>query len=569
MSSSELPSTQGAAATEHFTVTQRFDLKRMIESEATEVDLPVAIAELIDNSLDQTLTGKTCEVVITLDAKDSKLYFENRNTAGMDNTDFQSFMTWGLRHKEGRTYSEHGQGGKLAIVQLLDRDHGNLTIISQPANSISFKRMEIANWWQRLEQGLPFDVHSGISTEKGEKGFTRIELDGLRTDSVPANLTQLAESIGYIYAPLIKDSKLAITLRRISKGGGTVSQVNVLPIEIQFNKQQSFEQKGIPVKKGAIKFDIKWGLVDATLKESDKNARAAAYNTSALNMMEPETPYIYIRNRGRLHDKVPLSSLKLFRTGRYALASFAASVNIIEGVVERTMLKRGLSPTSPATALILNRIRDVIAPYIQEISKGSDMALSTKDKQKVKVASSKFGAVLLGLFNNQQSKIVEEFFSGPEFEFQGSSSEKPTAPTHQAPPSREGNISRNVTLPGIRGERVEGKSYKVRRIVDAIPELRIVDTFGKNVPVAELQRDTEAGRNKLVIGINFQNPEVRRLALQAKGDLGIIYLVKIGAQALYHQKWIEFAPKDSATYKEGVEEDVAKFLQKAEELKLI
>src|SRR5574340_1226265 len=145
---------------EHFTVTQRFDLQRMVESEATEVDLPVAISELIDNSLDQTLKGKPCEIVVTIDARGGKLYFENKNTAGMDKTDFQNFITWGLRHKEGRTYSEHGQGGKLAMVQLLDRSTGNLNIISQAAGSNTFRRMEIINWWQKLEQGLPFDVQS-------------------------------------------------------------------------------------------------------------------------------------------------------------------------------------------------------------------------------------------------------------------------------------------------------------------------------------------------------------------------------------------------------------------------
>jgi hypothetical protein len=562
---SQLPAERDGGI-KHFQVEQRFDLRRMIESEAVEVDLPTAMSELIDNSLDQTEDGKTCEVLVTLDPKDRKLYFKNKNTAGMDDSDFQSFMTWGLRHAKGRTYSEHGQGGKLAIVQLLDRQRGNLIVTSQAPKSTVFRRMEIAGWWQRLEPGQGFEVVPGKTEKPETTGYTQIEMDGLKEGVIPTNLIAVADELGQTYAPLLKDRKLSIVLRRLPKTSGTIDQVNVLPTEILFNPLNSSEKKDVPVNKGAIRFDIKWGMIDQIQREKDRKARSSAYSTNPTQLTGAEGEYIYIYNHGRRHDKIPVTALKILRLGskKITFANFAVVINITEGVVPRTLLKKGLSPSSPERALILDRTRELIAPTVRKLLKEGDDAISQKDKVKVKEASSKFGAVLLGLFNNQQGAIVKEFFSDekasatPLYDSAG----KPHG--HSNP---GGLLDKHISLPGIRGERVQKETTEVRRIEDAIPELRVV-SLGKATPTSELFRDLDQPRTKLVVAINFDNPEVK-WALQERGDIAIAHLLAIAASGLYYNKWVKVYSSDAEICIEAIQEDVANFLKKAEELKII
>lgn len=549
---------------ETFRVSQHFDLTRMIESSASEVDLPTAMGEIIDNALDQTLPGEPCEVLITLDSREDKIYFENRNTKGMENTDFQSFMTWGLRH-ENSIYGEHGQGGKLAIVQLLEKKTGNLIITSQPANSLYFKRMEVRGWWKKLEQGQLFDVQTSPTQQINNKGFTRIALEGLKENTIPTNLSELADNIGFTYSPLIKGQRLNVLLRRISKSGKFVDSINVVPVEIQFGSDQQFEKKGVPVKQGKMKFDIQYGMIDAAKKEKDKTIRGNLYQILPANVFEPDGESIYIFNRGRLHEKIPLSALKIFRTRRWTFAGFAAFVNITEGKIERTLLKKGLSPSSPDRHLILEKIKTVIEPFIQTISKESDLAISEKDANKVRDASAKFGTVLLGIFGNQQSKIFEEFFLRRDIVQE---SAKENLVPKIRPNTVGGILDRDFTLPGIKGQQIQrDHEIKIKRLEDPIPELRIA-SFGKDTPVAELTRDVDTGRAKLVIAINYDNPKVK-LVLQTRGNLGVAYLLEIAAIAMYQRRWIEISPRDSELFIQGVERDVAKFLKKADELKII
>jgi hypothetical protein len=212
----------------------------------------------------------------------------------------------------------------------------------------------------------------------------------------------------------------------------------------------------------------------------------------------------------------------------------------------------------------LDKITELIGPYVKQLGNESEITISQKDKVKVKEASSKFGAVLLGMFNNQQSAIVHEFFSGTEFNFQK---------TPETPGGREGKVlpgglvEHHMSLPGIRGERVQTETTRVKRIVDPIPELRVIG-LGKQYPTAELTRDLDVSNTKLVIAINFDSPVVK-WALQERGNVAVAHLLEIAATALYYKKWTDAFPAESEICIAGIQEDVASFIKKAEELKLI
>src|SRR3989344_3024733 len=158
---------------------QEYNIGRMLESELSHMDLSIAIFELIDNALDETPAGQTSEIVITFDARDKRIVFENRNTTGMGPDKLKRFVQWGQEHTDPLKLKEHGQGGKLGILFMLSKEKGGLTITSSPPGRSDSYQMGISNWWQNLTPGLDFEINTIRNTPEVDRtGYTQLLLEG-------------------------------------------------------------------------------------------------------------------------------------------------------------------------------------------------------------------------------------------------------------------------------------------------------------------------------------------------------------------------------------------------------
>lgn len=543
-------------------VRQEYNIARMLESELSHMDLSIAMFELIDNALDETPENESSVVVIHFDERDNRIVFENRNTTGMSPEKLQNFVQWGQEHTDEKKLKEHGQGGKLGILYMLSKDNGSLSITSQGKNEKIAHSMHLENWWKNLAPGREFKVETIESEDKEKYGFTRMTLEGVKKDVIPgkAMLVQLAERIGYTYSFAIHSKKLSVKLRRIGMAGKVAADYNVLPVDVPLERVNIMTD--IPVEKGNIKLNIALGMVDVKLRTSEAQARKGYYGVE--KVMEPQGDRVRIFFREKLIDELELAKFTAGRSRRIAFYNFAVLVNITHGFVEKTILKTGLSKSSPKTTKIYEAISKTIEPHVTKILRESEsVEISTSDKKRVQEANVALNNALLTMYKNDLEKIKGEF-NLPTTVAISIEQEKMEKTDKKTPPAG----TKIISLPGMYGSRKEakeGKRAKVTRATNPLPTVEMI-SMGKNYPNASLRKD-DVG-NKLLVELNFDSPDVK-LALRTRGVLGTAQLVRIAVSAMYHEKWLNAYPNNSADYHEGLESDIASFMGKMEELKVL
>lgn len=543
---------------------QRFDIPRWVESELAEIDLTVAVAEIIDNAMDETLPGETCSVFISFDAKSGSITFENKNTQGMDIEKMQEFPLWAGKHTDPDKIKEHRLGGKLAILSLISKETGSVTVTSKPRNSDVAYQMSIDNWWKKLLPDEEFAIETIQYEEPDKLGRTRFELTGV--EDIPYNITDLADELGVIYGPLIQDEKLSITLRRLPPRGKRYEETQVLPVTIPFKKSLVKLKESVPTgKKGkGPQISVRWGLIDQERKKRDEAARRSIYEAKSVNSIKGDSLYLYYH--GRLLSKIPLSSLKIpGHTVKHIFQSFVVSADIVEGWAPKTILKKALSASASETKDIFQKITSLVEDDVSALVKESDSdKVPARYVERAKEASTALASVLNEVFDNNIEEMVETFNLPTRGWEVVSLSKKP---------KERKQTSKDPTLPGMRAPAKETKEKKAGRKrsvskpvwINPVPEFKI-SPFSENSPEAILSIDNETG--KPVIELNYTSPSVA-FALRQRGRVYVGELLRIGATALYHEKWLQQFSKDSQSYWEGLQKDVAEFLSKASELKII
>ncbi|KKU25234.1 MAG: hypothetical protein UX88_C0005G0028 [Candidatus Woesebacteria bacterium GW2011_GWC2_47_16] len=545
---------------------QRFDIPRWIESNLAELNLKIAVSELIDNALDETLPSQKALITVTFDPRSSRVTFENRETPGMDIAKMKEFPLWGGLHKDPTKIKEHRLGGKLAILFLLSKDKGSLSVTSKLPNTRIIHKMEIPRWWENLSPEIAFPIQTLDAAEIDNLGTTRFELEGVRGELIPSNVVELADELGLIYGPLIQGQRLSIDLMRHLPRGGRLERKQVLPVTVPFDKKLSREKTQVPTGKSGKGpgIDIAWGLLDQEQKRREEQARRGIYETQRVTQIRGDSIYFYYH--GRLLRVEPLSTLRIpGHTGKHILQSFAITVDVQKGWAPKTILKTSLSASATETQDILRKVVSLVSPDIALLVKdiGSE-GVPERYVEKAKSASTALATVLNDIFDNNPRSIAETFGlpsqKGTVFP-SSPSKERPKAPTKTTHHSLPGTkTTKTATGAGL-------KEAKQKTIwVNPIPEFRI-SPFPSNSPEAQISIDQETG--KTIIELNYSNPAVSLAFQQTRGKVFIGEVLRIGAATLFHEKWSRLYPKDSTAYAKGVQDDVANLLSAATRLKVI
>lgn len=543
---------------------QQFDIPRWVDSQLAEINDAIALGELGDNALDETLSDAPCIINIQIDKQAGTLVFKQQNTTGMNAAKMKEFVLWGGVHQDPEKIKEHRLGGKLALLYLLSKSHGNLAILSRPPGSPVAYRMEIDNWWKRLTPKDVFPIKTIPEGGGAQEAYTRFELSGLRNEPL-GKVWEAVDTLGMTYGELIRARKMQISVREYSQHGKKFEKKDVLPVTIPFRESLFQERTNVPAgdNKSSPRIGLTWGILDTDLKKRDETVRRNHYGIKRVAQIWGDRVYYYYH--GRMLQIEPLSSLKLpGYTPRMTFESFALKVDIQSGWTPKTILKTALRATAPETIAIRKKIIHYVAPDIAKIvSESRGEEVSRQYKEKIRIASEGFSTVLSKVFDNNIKDIADMFrlptegvmFEGAQTEYDtGSGGSKRGAhllPGSRAPIER---VSPALTKGGER----KGKW------INPIPELHIA-SFPDISPEAHLVIDASG---KPVIEINYLHPAVFN-TLEQRGKTFMTETLRIAAVALFHEKWIKEAPKDSSVYAVGMQKDVANFLKTAKELKII
>lgn len=531
------------------TIIQTFDLRRLFESRMSELTTGIALQELIDNFLDEPQSGTPMDILISFYPDENYFSIEAKGTSGMDVSKMQDYATWGKRHTDATKIKEHGQGGKLAALFFLDEVKSTVSITSLPPYSSTVFKMDIPNWWSNLSEQAKFEVKK-ISQDPQQIGYTRIDLQNIRTNRMPRNIALLADDLGLTYGHSILNSRVKISLREIKKG--SIDEILVPPITIPFLESAKMV-KDIPTgKKGeGVSIDIRWGLLDTNDRTQAKINREHYYAGAAdkhIQSKQIEGNAIYLYYHHRLLGTIPLSQLGIpGYTARGQINTFAVEVNIIEGWASKTVLKTALNLSNTETEAIKSKIIFYIKDdLLATIRKPENEDLNKKFASKTKAASEILLKVLTKAFQNNMSDLAQTF-------------SLPEPPTTQEIAIRKSPYKQSRTiLPGSRNEYVTG-NHKSK---DVSPNEN-TNIWTNPVPeftVTLLPEDDEAilsinEHGKPTIELNINNPLVAYWLTQ-KDTQFIRYAFSVGVRILYSEKWKKREPHNTEAFEKGLQHDL-------------
>jgi hypothetical protein len=560
------------------TITQRFDISQMIESRMSELDLPAALSELIDNAWDERGPGKL-QIGITFD-NDSKRFELNINgTTGMDPAKMNEFVVWGGKRQEPDKIGEHRQGGKLATL-FLSNQVSKFIITSHPPNNQSLYKLEIVNWWQKLNEREEFPV-TVSQVPVNPNGHTYMEICGARSDRFPSDLASLADKIGLIYGPLLASEKMKITLRNISDNH--IDDVIVPPVLIQFAEGNK-TINGLPTghKGNGPKIDVSWGLLDPEKMAKEKTRRANYYKV-ALDRRFPQTiqadgDKIYFYYSGRLIETTPLSRLGIpGYTSRGLINTFAIQVNIL-GWASKTVLKDRLNVTDPATDAIRRKVVTLVTDYVMNIIRGADPEhIAERYAPKTTDASQKLTQVLEKMFEGNLAKI-SEVFSLPMRQIIYESDKDNQEKQHQEPKRRIfGDRKPKVDSVFKKTESHQTEFDSEPKREDKIVQISPIPKFvvSPGFPDGNLEASLTVNENEqAVIIMNYRHPLVSYWLKQSSRQF-TTYALSVAANLLYSEKWRKIAVNAPnqvqciQIYEDGVKSDSDNFFAIAEKLKIL
>ncbi len=549
-------------------VTQRFNVREWVKSEQENLNLTRALSELVDNAIDETLNGQKCEISIDFDRHSNRITITNKNTQGMDTKKMDEFVLWGGRHTDERKIKEHRLGGKLAVLYLLSEENGSLNITSQPAGSDISHQLDIPNWWNNLEHEVTFPIKSLQRERVDDQGRTRLTLEGVNLDRMPANIANVADELGLVYGKMITEGRLFIHLQHQSASGKKLTHNDVLPVTVPF-REDSKNQSKVYTGKDSPKIDVRWGLIDQDRKQQEEAIRKGLYGIDKVVGLKGSSIYLYYY--GRLLQIVPVSALGIpGSTDRLSLAPFAVVADITEGTAPKTIVKDALSYAAKQTANVINTIRKLVeADVLTLIKEAPSREIPKKYGRVVAETNVIFTAVLNSLFQNNIARIAETFglpmHGTVEEEFEETTKDTSKDPRKKGPHALPGSKATSSPSPKEPLSVSHDKKKESQFVwVNPIPDFRVVN-FGQEFPHAHLTLDSETGRS--VIEFNHDNPHIQDILEHNKTSRTTQLF--IAAWELYKEYWGKVHEHNSKEYEAAMQKDVTYFIKEAKKLKLI
>lgn len=179
-------------------IKESFDPKLISALYSNFSDKYIALQELIDNSVDDRITGQILTVNISYIYDQDKLIINNVNGKGLGIPDLHTFFSWGGSKKTNRI-GRYGQGGKAAIGYL-----GKGFIIKGHSHGKNDGFIVRVDNWQDREGGFKEFTPEPFSNFD-TRGLVSIEILGLKYKFDTENIK---EKIREIYRPLIADKKI-------------------------------------------------------------------------------------------------------------------------------------------------------------------------------------------------------------------------------------------------------------------------------------------------------------------------------------------------------------------------
>jgi hypothetical protein len=546
-------------------VTQKFNLRHIIESQTAEITPHLAIDEINDNFLDAPHPKEEIctDITITIDIKNRKIIFDARGTKGMDMAEMNNFATWGNPHNDPKQIREHGLGGKLACLYLIDQNSSQVQITSQAPGSNQMLRLEINNWWQNLNDNQEFPVVKIPSGEYPE-GMTRIELSGVRPERLSGNIARIADELGLTYGPLIiqKIMNLKINLLEPKQ----VRKIFIPALIPTFSKDLFNQQLNVPITdKSDTRANISWGLIDQNYRTHEQTERRKYLEqSSGISYPDPlqiEGNRLYLYYHGRLLSTIPLSQLEIpGYTKRGSIFTFIIVADITSGWAPKNILKSGLNASSSELTGLKNKIIYFTQTDISRLTKdaGPTQEINQQYRSKIHVAQEALNKTLLTVFDGKSDLMISTFHLPQNTViFQAGSESKPKSPIKFSLPTRSRNPS--LTPPNRNLDKnlqVKEVSGEVQNLIQVVPEI----TPSLNFPDQKIQAELIVeNTGKTVILLNLKHPLVNYWLNQKPGPC-TAYLLDLTARILFAEKWKNREPHNSTAFEDGLNRDVDNFL---------
>lgn len=205
-------------------IKEGFDPKIIVALYQNFADKYVALQELIDNSVDDRIEGKTLIVSIDYDRDNNKLLVKNDNGKGMNIKDLQDFFQWGVSEKRIRKIGRYGQGGKAALGYLAK----SFIIKSHPLNSDVAYSIKVVDWENRETGFKEFQPERFSSLRSKNESSVSFEIYNLKKIF---SEKRIIERIRETYRPLIRLKKVKFIV------GGTEISCNAINYDEGTHKQ--------------------------------------------------------------------------------------------------------------------------------------------------------------------------------------------------------------------------------------------------------------------------------------------------------------------------------------------
>lgn len=191
---------------------------RAVESEMSNYKTPMeAVLELIDNAVDDLIPGQPLNISIRLGRREIHIY--NEGGQGMDLEGLRDYLSWGHSDKaDQQKIGRFGIGGKAAAGFL----GNNIQIRASAQGSEEQYLFRDRNWATKDEVMERTHQVEVMPAHKVNEGYFDLTITDLRKGAISP--TQLAETLGDVYKPLLENAGVGIT----------INKVPVLPREISY-----------------------------------------------------------------------------------------------------------------------------------------------------------------------------------------------------------------------------------------------------------------------------------------------------------------------------------------------
>ncbi|MFC1625934.1 hypothetical protein ACFL1Q_02750 [Patescibacteria group bacterium] len=529
-------------------IKQKYDIPGIIESIRRDIDLKIALSELVDNAIDETIPGEKTEVIVTFHPDSSTISFVHKNTLGMDPSKMREFLEWGGIYKDDQKIGEHKLGGKLSFLEMCSKEQSKITITSKPPNTSQSHKLQIEDWWNKLDPNVAFFPEVFESSFNEEESHTTFEVRGVRDDFMPSNLGEIAEDLGFRYGVKIQNKNLDIVLLKIR--GKKKERIGVLPITIPFRKPE-MGKKVIELIKNKSKVQITWGLIDFDIKTQEVKSRKDSYGSTKLS--HPLGKRIYYFYQGRLLGEDSLQVLKIPGIDRRIMDSFVVSADV-SGWLPKTILKTSFSAQEKNKMLV--RIRQIVLKDVTKlIREPEDLKIKDKYLTKTKQATVALVTVLNSMYSNP-NEFARDF---------GIFTKKINLlPKDAEIHPKETKQKSDGTLPGVISPRSH-TSKKEQLKTPTLPEIKIT-IFEEETPDAILAKDENG---KPIILINMKHPFIPIVMERTTEKTFLASMLSIAGFVLYQNKLMDEEFSSHEEYVNSVKEGVAQILIRAKDLKII